>query len=385
MYSAKRSERPEKKGLVYIATPKHLRDFLWFYAAGHSRAGYSCICGASSAEDDLFKACERSGIFKKISIVPDLSKAGVKELFLLHLRILFSLVTGRKRQFAERLLSESSKEPMPDFFVCPCDFGLLPGLMVYLARYYPVIQLEEGISEYAEKSRSYVPSLSRIINDPLFFYYWLLSKTDYADCTFRMGTLGDRYCLKYVSHPSLLKYREYREIRKLYDFKGNTRDEYLSLADRAFLVNDVPPDTDLIIFTAVLSDFSLDEEAYVKKMCAYISERFKGKKAVLKRHPRDNSDALSLPDLKVTEIKSSVPGELLIHMLPKVPVISFSFSTVLLEAASQGSPIILFFLKDISPEKGANERYLYTFREGLKLLSGITPEKPEIVDVSGEQ
>ncbi len=270
---------------------------------------------------------------------------------------------------------------MPDFFVCPCDFGLIPGLMVYLSRFYPVIQLEEGISEYADKSRSYRPSVSRVLNDPLFFYYWLLSKTDYADCTYRMGTTGDRYCLKYVSHPSLLKYRDYREIRKLYDFKGNTREEYLSLADRAFLVSDVPPDTDLIIFTAVLSDFSLDEEAYVKKMCARISVRFKGKKALIKRHPRDVSGELLLPGLSVTEADSFIPGELLIHMLPGVPVISFNFSTVLLEAASQGSTIILFRLKDISPEKGANERYLYTFREGLKLISGITPDKPEIVDI----
>ncbi len=370
-----------KKGLVYIGTPKHLLDFLWFYAAGHSHAAYYCICAGSSKEDPLYKACLRSGVFKRTRYVPSFFKLPLRELLSVNAGLVFSCITRTKSYYAKKLLCRYSGGSGYDFFVSPCSLGLLPGLMIFLSREYRVYQLEDGINDYTEKSPSLFVHIKKALGSPKYLYFLFLLKAGFTDCTLETGLEGDRYCIKYVSHPSLLKYRNFKEIRRLYDPDADVGDRYLSYVDKAFKPVAVPLDAALLILTTVLSIYPIDEKAVTDKICQELCRRFPGEKAIMKRHPRDSVNCYVLPGIETAEVDNSIPGELLIHRFPGITIASFSMSSLLLDAAAKGSRILIFRIRELYYNDAGASHYRLVFDRGMELLSKAAPKKTEVIDI----
>ena len=364
--------------MVYIGTPKHLMDFLKFYAREPKGYRYYCVSAGSSVNDPLVTACIRSGVFKKVYFFPSLFKMPFFRLLSLNLSLLFSCISRTKEYLAKKFLSGVFHIPCGGRFICPCNYGLIPGLMVSLSRTKECVQLEDGLTEYADKDPSFNINYLR---SPLLFYYFFLARAGFADLTYRMGTEGDRWCIKYVSFPDLMKYRNYKEIRQLPVPEGEEKDLYFGLLQKCFLLENLPEDTGLIILTAPFDDFALDQEAIIQRISSHITQLFPGRKALLKRHPRDGFKKYEFPGLNVTEVDSYIPGELLIQHFPKVPVVSFNMSTALLEAAAHGNPMTVYKIQDLTSGGRNNRQYEDIFEKGLKMMTLTFGMKPDVLEI----
>lgn len=120
------------------------------------------------------------------------------------------------------------------------------------------------------------------------------------------------YCEKFCSKPDKMNYKEYKSIKKLYDFSGTNMDLYSTTISRTYgkIEKYDFANADTVIFTDPIYDYVKEIDAYVERFQNYIVKECKN--VILKRHPRDDV-AYSFGDsVIVQEIDHLIPAEVLL-------------------------------------------------------------------------
>ena len=130
---------------------------------------------------------------------------------------------------------------------------------------------------------------------------------------YRLNTT--RNCVKYASQPEKLIYRNYREIRRLFEEDGTDQPLFDTITKRIYpvLQNIDFKHTEAILFTRPMSDWVSDGAAYRHRIEQFISENYQS--IIIKRHPREDEEYCFSDNVICTEIDNSVPAEALLPYL----------------------------------------------------------------------
>lgn len=192
-----------------------------------------------------------------------------------------------------------------------------------------IIILDEGIVDY-EKKRIHISF--KDIFKPNEWIAFLMLKMGFGNVNCHYINKDWLRCIKYCSNPALLRYRGYKEVRKLFEFHGEEKENYLELISRIYELHDadkLKEMVDAVIFTCPFTeDYCVGDEWFVNG-CSWLQEELDSKKVLIKKHPRDTF-TYSFPKLDVCEMFAQVPGELLVGELENAEVIFLCPSTILL-------------------------------------------------------
>ena len=267
----------KRRGLALIYKPSNLLQFIWYYCTYDSETEWDALClpnGYSGQFMDSY--CEKSELFK--NVLKD-TKSYVdmplsKQVGMFSKMLLCALV-GQQKRFYKKTACEFADIESYDRIVVPCDIGIVSGAFVGLGGEYDVTIMEDGTADYLDRKLSnvftYKPLLSAIRGS-------LMSVLGYANTDNVFPLRTNKRCVKYCSRIEKMKYRDYKEMRQLFDFSKTDMELYNSVIARLYNgISDYDfSGADTILFTAPFeADFINDFSPYLEKLKSYIAENSK--------------------------------------------------------------------------------------------------------------
>ncbi len=203
-----------KKGLLVIYSPQHLVQFLWYYCTFSNNKRWDALClpncfGAQNNKN----FCEKTGIFENIYYDEKyFLEASAKERFKTFGEMFGAFCIGKKQQYIHRFLSQYVDLTCYDEINVLSDYGVVSGMFVGLSREKKVVIMEDGNSDYKEKTYKNIYRKSpSIINTEGF----IMSLLGYANVACFYPLKSTRYCDKYSSRPNLMKYNHYKRNNQI--------------------------------------------------------------------------------------------------------------------------------------------------------------------------
>ncbi len=341
----------KKQGLIVVYDPHNLLEFLWYYATHGKEYEWTALCLPNGYKGEYMgDYCERCGIFAKIVRAEDdfLAASAAKKAGIF-LSMLGHAAVGGQERFIRRFLRRYGIETERfDRLVVMTDVGLISGMISALARHQDTVILEDGTGDYLERSFGQIKSC------PTNFVAWeglLLSWMGYANPGHIFPMRTSRYAEKYCSKPDQMRYREYREMKRLFDFERTDLALYQELVQRAFGRIDVEAleRADLFFFTVPIEDYSAETARYVERIVGHVNELASDRplRVVVKRHPRDAQKYAFGKNVEVLEIENSVPSEVLLPYTAGRKLIFFERCSTMLNLRGD-SEIELLWLSDLA-------------------------------------
>lgn len=303
-----------KKGLAVIYDPHNLYQFIWYYCNKGKEKEWDALCLPNATKGEYMHSyCENAGIFSKIykdDTSFDNLQAGKKALFLVEM--IGCAALKKQKKFCKKLLNKYVTLDDYDEIVVIADVGFISGACVVLGDELDVVILEDGISDYTERTKN----ISREKRKSL--YQWqgfVMSKLGYCSPGW-FWFENDKYCIKYASHPEEMRYKNYREIRQLFDKDDVNNEMFNGLIEKIYPeIHDYNFDVfDAVIFTRPLSDYVIQDDKYKNRLVNYInSQSFKH--IMLKEHPREKCQYSFGKETSVTIMSNKIPAEIILPYL----------------------------------------------------------------------
>ena len=314
------------KGLAVIYDPHNLYQFLWYYCNQGKEKEWDALCLPNGYKGEYMHSyCEKAGIFQKIyrDDTDYSALSGIKKLRTF-LKMMVYFVVGKRTEYCKKTLNQFVNEDEYAEFVVIASVGVVSGACVALGRERNVIILEDGITDY--RNRPALVSMKRIVS----LYMWqglILSFMGYC-CPgwFRLKT--EKECIKYCSHPTLMKYRNYRQLRKLYDEEGTDKDLFENTIRKIYpeLLHCNIKEQEVLILTSPYNSFLRDYEKYKNRVEEYI-KTCNYKTILLKKHPREEDSYQFGSETRITEINNGIPAEVLFPFFRNKEIVITSLSS----------------------------------------------------------
>lgn len=336
------------KGLVVIATPKQLKDFIWYCVAEDEKnRDWDVIIQTRTEGLQYFleDACKKLPFIKSVGIVGRFDKGNLKNKISIIIKMLLGAIFNRKEQWARSVLREYSNNEDYAKAVVPCEYGVLTGAIINLAKVFNVDVLEDGAADYYKKTKKF--SFKYLLYPKRFIGY-LAAVMGFFDPYAMCGVDGLENCRKFAEYPDKLFYKNYKEVLplnvELYDEKQN--EEYRTLIEKVFGLEYDNNRDSVIIFTTPLKEAFSDASKYQGIIEKYIRENYKGKTVVLKRHPRDDTD-YDFGGVEIKEISQYIPAELLLGQMRFHKAIFLWQSTAMSSVIRQTDEVELLIYTDM--------------------------------------
>lgn len=343
-----------KKGLVVVYDPHNLYEFVWYYCNRGKDKEWDALCLPNAQKGEYMHTyCEMAGIFKHVyrdDTGYDTASAGRKAA--LFLSMLCHFITGKRKAFCRKLLNRFISLDEYDEIVVIAGVGIVSGACIALGKEMEVVILEDGINDYSEQPRM-IPFTK--LNS---LYNWqgcILAAMGYCNPGwYRLNTTKN--CIKYSSQPEKMIYRNYREIKQLYESEGTDQERFGSIVKQIYpALQKIDFDSiQSVLFTRPMIDYVKNDSKYRKKIESYINENFRS--IIIKRHPREDEEYHFADGMNCTEIDNSIPAEALLPYLKdkSIVVVMTSGITLYMKAFGLKCTILTFDgLFDESVSSGA--------------------------------
>lgn len=357
-----------KKGIALIYDPHNLYQFLWYYCTYGKDYDWQALCLPNGAKGEYMSTyCEKSGIFKKI--IRDADGAFLTMPMRQRLGVFFQMLSyalrGKQTEFCRKLLKKYVGDDDYDIAVVLADTGIISGAFVGMGKEKEIVILEDGMSDYFERANKCL--LKNIFN----MYDWqgfFVANMGYANPGHRYPLRTTRYCEKFCSNPDRMLYTDYKKIRRLFDMDQTDIKLYQDILSNIYeeISECNFEDAEVIVFTDRLMDFTTSSaDEYVAKFETYINNNYKN--IILKRHPRDDTDYKFNTDVKVYEIKSSIPGEVLLPYIGKTKLLFMYTTSILLYMGGyEYETSYLYFNQLYEKTKNESSHANYVTKEEMK-------------------
>lgn len=304
----------DKQGLLIVYNAHNLLEFVWYYCS-HEEArekSWDALCLPSGFNGEYMKPfCEKSGLFTHIL---DADQAFINsssfQQMSLFAKMVGSALTGRRKALCRNTLNQYVSIDQYDEIVILCDFGLLSGMTMSLDQ--RVVILEDGTADYEPRLNK---NILRNLGSSFAWKGFLLANLGYANTGYFYPLKTTRNCIKYSSHPDLMVYREYKEIRKLFDYSLTDMSLYDRILRKLYEGLDKYDfdSVDTVLFTTSISDLTNKPDDYETRIMDYISGT--AKNVLIKKHPRDETVYSFGSGIPVQEVDQRIPGEVILPYL----------------------------------------------------------------------
>ena len=337
----------KKKVLAVIAGPYRFYQILWIYNK-YPQYRWSILLLQYGKDrkyaDGLQLICERLNIFENIfrsEVVGENSKLG--EQILVAAKMFFSYIMGRKKTFMKETVLKQTNGIDFDAFFIGCEYSILEGAIIGISDEKEVYILEEGIGDYRVRKKCPSLSLLEIVG-------FLFSKMGYFNPMGYFTLKGTKQCEKYISVPELLKYHNYKKINTLFTGSKEENHYFYQLLDQVYPMRLNPLEGyDIVFLTSPLSDFVKNSNEYINMLHDWFWENYKGKRIVIKKHPRD-LEQYAWGDLDISFISADIPAEVFMEMLDKQTVVLMYTSTMLISLLQKKNNFIVVKFQSIHGE-----------------------------------
>lgn len=335
-----------KKGLAVIYDPHNVYQFLWYYCTYGKDIEWRALCLPNSYKGEyLSEPCRKLGIFKKIYRDTHQfdSMPVIKRLFLFMKMVLYALI-GQQKLFSKHFIKKFIGEYDFDIAVVLTDVGFVSGLFLTLAPEKEIVILEDGMGDY--EARKYGNILKRYKN--LFeLQGFCLSVLGYSNVGHYYPLRTTKNCIKYCSHPDKMLYKNYKEMKVLFDMEKTDVSAFKKYLEIIYpnLNEYFEKRAEVILLTTPINDYISDEKPYVTRIQEYINNNYKGKTVLIKKHPRDIINYSFSKDVTVKEITNSIPAEVLLPYIEDMEILFCDHSSTNLYLTTYGyKPKFLYFV-----------------------------------------
>ncbi len=317
-----------KKGLAVVYDPHNLYQFVWYYCNRGKAKHWDALCLPNGYKGEYMHSyCEAAGIFDKVyRDDTDFSTLSAGKKLLTFLQMCGYFVLGRQKNFCRKLLNQYINCDDYDEMVVIGDMGVVSGACIALGQEKEVVILEDGVPDYQRRPKIIQPA------QVLSWYSWqgfILASMGYCSPgRFQLKT--NRNCIKYCSHPEKMKYRDYKELRRLYEGLETDQELFNGIVARIYpTIDEIDfENINAVLLTRPLFDYVINYKPYKERVERYISRKYGY--ILLKKHPREKEKYEFSQKNTVREVDNAIPAEALLSRLTGKEIILISASAILL-------------------------------------------------------
>lgn len=332
-----------KKGVALIYNPHNLHQFIWYYCTYGRDYDWTALCFPNGYKGEyMSEYCKKSGIFKEIIRRSEsFVTIPVRKKCIMFIQMFLYALTKQQMNYCRKYIENYLSYDEYDIAVVLTDAGIVSGMFIGAGNDKKIVILEDGTGDYAERGMRYLQKHWKN------FYDWqgfLIAKMGYANPGYHYRLNTTKHCEKFSSHPDQMIYRDYKNIRQLFDFTYTDEALFQKIVKKVYhQISEYDfEQIDAVVFTNRLSDFCEDAGPYIEKFQNYINGRYKN--ILLKRHPRDETNYMFDEQIRVQEIDNSIPAEVILpYIKGKEVVFMFASSIFLYMQAYSCRPHFLYF------------------------------------------
>ena len=370
------------KGLAIIYDPHNLYQFLWYYCTYGSEKKWDALCLPNGFKGQYMDAyCEKSGVFENIySDDKDFLAVSTGQQFKIFLQMFGYAIIGQQKRFCRKFLNKYVNIDEYDEINVMTDVGLVSGLAVGLGKQKKVIIMEDGVGDYLPRT------YKNLFKDFFALHTWkgfLLSFLGYSNIGHVFPLRSTKYCIKYSSHPDIMKYTRYSHLNKLYDFTATNMAVFNPAVESIYgAISKFNFDTyDAVVFTEPLEDYFANTKPYYNLLEKYISENTNN--ILIKKHPREKWDFTFSDNIRVDYFDQSIPAEVMIPYLKNKMLIFAPSSSIMLYLDSEANSVRCLYFRDaLSNEQSMSILGVYPTKDALtESLGKYGINRYDIVDL----
>lgn len=356
-----------KKAIAFLASPKNLADFVWYYAT----YGKDYIWDASIlkyGDTSILKPdCEKSGIFANIyDCEPDFWKH--KMLYFPKLILIY--LFRQKKRYSRKIIEQMAGHPDDyDLALICMVHHMSDGAVIELADRRRTVMLEDGSKDYLPRTKRMALSGGNVSKQ---IAWALLGRMQYMDITGDVWLEHTKYCDKYCGFPERMQYTNYKSISKLNDFSATDMDLYSGIIKKIydFDLQAFKGGKCILLMTSPYVDFKSDPRAEVDRVTAYIESKYGDYNIYVKKHPRDDMAYHWSDKTKIYEFPQKVPAELILNVAKFDRYVLMFPSTTMMSMESQ--PVELLRLPSLNSTEPGVSHYDTVIESCLKIMDTST-------------
>ncbi len=350
----------ENKGLLIVYNAHNLLEFVWYYCTEPEARNMSwdALCLPSGVNGEYMSPyCEKSELFENVyKDDKAYSDESLGKQLALFAKMLGYFIVGQRKKLCRKQLKKYVDIDKYGKIVVLSDFGIVSGMAIGTGIESAI--LEDGTADYRVRSNK---NILRGFYNPFAWKGFLIAKLGYANTAYFYPLKTTAKCVKYSSHPEMMAYRNYKEIRRLFDFSATDIELYNSILKKLYSSIDRCDfdAADTVIFTNNIEDFTYGPDEYIKRFGDYISRN--SNNVLLKKHPRDTTKYVFDDSVTVQEIDQTIPAEVIFpYILGKKIYFLWPSSIVLYMDSKDYRLSCLYFdgLSDISKKETTHCDYL---------------------------
>lgn len=337
----------KKKALAVVAGPYRFYQVLWLYTQFQEYEWSILILpygeGDKNAKE-IQKHCETLGIFKNIyhSNMTGQNSSKWEQLAIL-MKMFCYFIVGQKKKLMRKIICEQTEGLEFEVAFVGCEYSIIEGAIIGLADEIEVNIFEEGLGDYVPKKKYPGLDFKEIVS-------YVICKMGYFSPYQYFELKNTKYCKKYASIPEKIKSRHYKDIKQLYkDEDGiNLKEKnYVALCQKVFdLKIEKVLDSEVIFFTLPLKEYVINIKKEEEKLHSWFSQNYKGKKILIKKHPRDEY-LYGWDDLNIEFINEKIPAEVIANYVYSQEIVMLGISTTILSLIGKKKRITILQHEDI--------------------------------------
>ena len=352
------------KGLAIIYDPHNLYQFLWYYCTYGSEKKWDVLCLPNGFKGQYMDSyCRKCGVFENIYCDDkDFLAVPLGQQLKIFLQMLGHAIIGQQKRFCRKFLNKYINTDEYDEINVMTDVGLVSGLAIGLGSQKKVVIMEDGTGDYL--TRSY----KNIFKNFFSLHAWkgfILSLLGYSNPGHYFPLRSTKNCIKYSSHPEIMKYNKYISNHKLYDFNNTNMHLFETCVAGIYgNMNNYNFDNyDTVLFTERLDDFFNNPKPYQKLLEDYISNN--SKRILIKKHPRDEANYTFGNNVIADCFDQSIPAEVMLPYLNNKTLFFIPYSSIMLYLNGTNNSICSLYFDNIVTDKQSNFAE-YPSKEKLK-------------------
>ncbi|MBR5648301.1 hypothetical protein [Pseudobutyrivibrio sp.] len=329
----------KERYLAVLSSPKTLYDFLWIYLAYGSEFEWDLLAlpaGKNSENGNwtvkIEECAKSSGIFKDVYIYQDaLIDSSLFKKIKEFLSFFAYFLIRKQTLLSKKKIKEVINIDQYNNIVTVYQGTIFNGMIVSLSGEKNISLIEDGARSYVEHRR--YPRMDAIRREGLELELagFILSRMGYADVTIEYDFKPLYNCINYSARPDDLRYRKYREIRKMHDMNLVDKKVFANLIKKTFGIENMKEEYDAILFTSpIVFEYKVKNDIS-KNICDYISKKHLNGEICLKKHHRDNENYTFSNKIKCVKIASNIPAEIFISSI-KTKMIYFMWPSTLISS-----------------------------------------------------
>lgn len=326
--------KDDDKVLVVLTNQYMFMQLLWYYSKYPEGIWEVIILkfGDGDLMNSMYQKCVNCGFFTRI-MTCESSIYGKKLLnkIIVMFRYLFQYITQRReksdKKFLEgivggeeykKVIIQSTHDSVSTAIINAMSDSILICLEDGMGDYLPA----KGMGEWFKSTHFSLFKLNML--QLLAFILAKMNVANVAAYGYQFQLKYDARMIKYCSLPDKMRYRNYKEIKQLFD---NDSREITFSENELFLKQQ---EYDVIVFSTIFSGFEDCEQQYYSTLQDWLKKNYKGKRILFKPHPRERC-RFNCDDLNIHIGGREIAGEQVLDLLPNAEIVLTYTTTILLK------------------------------------------------------